>query len=111
MMVLTSPAGDRQAAGIFLSAAANDSLYLLAEWDRRLDDAATDLGMARLGYEIVDGFHVLALGELDGPSRGGGAGLQWFPRPHLEFSAEWQRIFTPGSPAVDAALILAHHYL
>lgn len=54
---------------------------------------------ARLNYEVVKGFHVYLTEDVfktnwDDPSTTAntfGAGLQWFPRPHLEFIAQFQK--------------------
>lgn len=92
------------AGGGFVMVAPIPSVYLLAEYDRRQDDAAqpVDLAVAHLGYEPLKGLHLVAIGDVNGDVRTPGAQVQWFPIPHVELLAEYRD---------RQPLLLLHFYL
>lgn len=74
----------------------------------------------RLDYEYFQGFHGFLTQELfrldfRDPStlnKVYGIGLQWFPRPHFEFDAEWQlQISAQVQGYTDFAFLMLHYYL
>jgi len=101
------PGLDREAAGLSGVFGIGHRAYLLAQADLqrvRVDGTApmvaneldTNLCFAR---ETVKGLYVLLtdemtrghLGTSDRLSHSYGAGLRWFPRPHLELQARWRQ--------------------
>lgn len=101
----------RQAYGIFTIWGLTESVYLLAEHDRRFEDGTSvDLAAGRLGWEFVKGLHASVLGEASGPAKTAGLQLQWLPRPHWELLAEIKRTVTEQK-YVDSGVLMFHHYL
>lgn len=101
------PGLDREAAGLSAVFGIGHRAYLLAQADlqhlRRegaepvvSEELDTNLCFAR---ETVKGLYVLLTDEMTRGHRGPpgrlshtyGAGLRWFPRPHLELQARWRR--------------------
>lgn len=100
--------------------------YLLAELDFQKafpNGAASTFGWSQyfcLDYELIQGFHVFVaeqLQQLDFTSlqtqnNSHGVGLQWFPRPHWELEAEYQRLrMPPLTDYQDLAWLMVHFYL
>lgn len=96
-------------------------LYLLTEWDFQ---SAANLGLLnyqRLGYEIFQGLHGFVsqewnqrdFGNRSAFSEAYGVGALFFPRPHFEFSIQWQKTRSLGSGNAfsDFAYLLLHYYL
>lgn len=101
----------RQAFGAHALVGFTASLYLAAEYDKRFEAGATaDVAYGKLGLEVVQGLHVFGTGQTLGTERGGGAGIQWFPRPHIEVLGEWKRLFIEQR-YTDGANLLLHYYL
>lgn len=66
-----------------------EPFYVMGEAYRRYDDTtATDTAYAKAGAEIYRGVHTYATYEVGGPQERWGAGLTWFPLPHLETTVE-----------------------
>lgn len=87
-----------------------ERFHLLAEADASFSrDRRAWFRFARLGYELTQGLQLLALH--DGSVQAGfeksswGVGAQWFPRPHLEIQAQWNRV--PD----DLLFLVLHYYL
>jgi len=97
----------RQAHGVFIRSAFSDSVTLLAEADGLLTTQreAGYVGFAQLDYEVTQGLHLMATGEiidqgydkLNAGARVLGAGqpqlgawgtVDWFCLPHVEIRAD-----------------------
>ena len=75
----------------------------------------------KLAYDIRQGITPYGVWEyarlnLDDPKsqkQSFGAGINWYPRPHVELTAEWQKlkIFSAGDYYADYAWIMANFYL
>lgn len=117
---------NRQIAGAHGILGFSKRFYLLTETDLQwLDSQGTStrglFNYQRIGYEVVQGFHVLGIYEYSQrdlnnfrTARDGiGPGLLWYPRPHFEFSLVWQKVRARanGSAFDDFAYLLLHYYL
>jgi hypothetical protein len=122
---------DRQVAGVFLSAGFAERYFLMTEMDFQTETRTdsdkslpatrgTRLRYSRLGWEADQGL-LLSLTEeelasdRDSPERdytAFGAGVQWFPRPHWELWASWQKRWEDAfdSRFGDMATVMAHYY-
>jgi hypothetical protein len=113
----------RSLMGPFAMIGFTEKLYLLAEFDFQNRDS---LGWGfvttnRLGYEIFKGFHIIAdqeYGRVDFDdiktlNERYGLGVWWWPRPHFEFSLEYQTRLNNAvfSTYYDYAYLLWHVYL
>lgn len=118
---------DRKMLGVQGALGITPRLYLLTEsdlqWKETLATSRTSRGFfnhQRLGYEVVQGVHLIALNEythtdLDDAMSvrdSYGAGATFYPRPHLEFQGVWQkaRARSSGEQYDDFAWLLAHYY-
>jgi hypothetical protein len=113
----------RDIFGPFAMIGFTEKLYLLSELDFQNKDVG-GFGFVttnRLGYEIFKGFHVIGNQEygrlsFDAPKGVNsvyGLGLWWWPRPHFEFSFEYQTRLNSSlfSTYYDYAYLLWHVYL
>ena len=116
-------ASHRNLLGPFAMLGFTEKLYLLSEFDFQNRDS---LGWGfvttnRLGYEIFKGFHVIGdqeYGRLNFDNANSlnaryGLGVWWWPRPHFEFSLEYQTRLNTAlySTYYDYAYLMWHVYL
>lgn len=102
--------------------------FILQEFDFKITNPASSnidinswANYLRINYEFYKGMNVYFVNELYRPDDsnrdtefvGIGAGLQWFPRPHWELNAEYQKRRTPLFTGLDENLFffLTHFYL
>lgn len=106
--------------GAHVAIGITDKLFVLGEgdlkWSPKDLHVRTDpdiLRYIKVGYEVVKGLSPYV--TYDGSRAGDnfGIGAQWFPRPHLEVSAQWEKSKYDafGSGMSDFAYILFHYYL
>ncbi len=100
---------DRQIYGLFAIAGLTKEIYILSEIDHEIkkptdkDDPSTPVNKRlvtynKIGWEFSKGIHLFASYDSSVPQEGEfdprfyqyGPGLQWIPRPHLEFTAQGQ---------------------
>jgi len=113
----------RNVFGPFAMIGFNEKLYLLSEFDfqNRQQDGWGFVTSNRFGYELVKGLHLVAdqeYGRLSFAqpldfSEHYGLGVWWWPRPHFEFSLEYQTRLDRAlfSTYYDYAFLLWHVYL
>lgn len=75
---------------------------------------------SKLGYELLKGFHFIALEEYkksdlsDSKSllNAHGIGFQWFPRPHFDIEAIWNKrmVVQQSTDYTDYAYLMTHYY-
>jgi hypothetical protein len=120
----TNPSYSRQLGGPFISLGFNNHFFLLAELDfqyKNLNSGSATLGFAnyeRLDYELRQGFHVYFLEQMSrldfkNPSNfrlSYGLGIQFFPRPHFELNAEYQRVTNYSSDNLSNYFTLMGHF-
>lgn len=116
---------NRHLAGAFLMWGLTHRLSVLMEGDfQRLQPVAGGdywslVGFTRVGYELTKGFHAFATQELFQPigvtmpgRQAYGLGVQWFPRPHFEITAQFQKRKSASFPEfTDMAFAMMHYYL
>lgn len=101
----------RQAYGAFVQSGIMTRAYVLAEYDRKYETGKTsDLGLLKFGYEVHQGVMATLQADSDGEEKEGRVGLQWWPRPHLEFLIEERRSFQ-SIGAIDSGVLMLHYYL
>jgi hypothetical protein len=121
----------RDVYGPFLMLSLTERLYIHSELDlqarRALDSSDPSLpthralvSYTRCGWEFTQGLHLLAtvetLDTLGGSyvpqQRAYGPGLQWFPRPHLEFLAKVEKRLDEAYSQEygDQAMLVSHYY-
>lgn len=102
----------RTAGSAHVQTGITGSTYLLAEVGRikETGSEAETVAMTRLGWEFLKGVHLLQTYEMEGDSHSPGIGLQWFPRPHWEVSAQAKRTLHDGD-FVDSGILQFHYYL
>lgn len=100
-------------------------LFLLTEWNfghvttkSSNAKAWASFAYGRLDYEFITGVHVYAVTELGKTnlslpnlSQGFGGGMQFFPRPHIELRAEYQRQRGDLPAWSDVAWVMGYYYL
>jgi hypothetical protein len=112
----------RNLVGPFAMVGFTEKLYLLSEFDfqNRENDGWGFVTTNRLGYELFKGFHLIGDQEYGKSSFSQsalnlryGLGVWWWPRPHFEFSLEYQsRLNTAQfSNFYDYAYLMWHVYL
>ncbi len=118
---------ERQLAGIFGLVALSEKFFWLFEYDHqwKQPSAVTEqkgvVTYNRLNYEAHQGINVYALHQIRylnyhtprNRMDAYGLGLQLFPRPHFELSAEFQkqRDISRFDTYYDYAFVLLHYYL
>jgi hypothetical protein len=118
---------DRQMYGIHGMLGFNKRTFLLSEFDSQTvmpSGGATTRGFYafnRFGYELYKGVIVFAQQDYAQSDVANGSteienygpGFNFFPRPHFEFSALWekQRVRSSGMGFTDYAYLLFHYYL
>jgi hypothetical protein len=121
----------RHVAGPYGILGFTEKLYLLTEIDFQ-DKFLTGAGLGqtlfgfaqinRLGYEVVKGLHLIAdqefarlnFTDITSLKQRYGAGIWWYPRPHLEASFEYQRrqdLSQPSTSYYDYMYFLWHIYI
>ena len=119
--------GRRHIAGPWGILGFTPRFFLLTELDFQQSISNSDLGTQfgavnyqRLDYEFVQGFHGfltqelsrLDFSNLDSLNKIYGIGIQYFPRPHLEFNFSWQiQTNTLTSGYTDFGFLMFHFYL
>jgi hypothetical protein len=123
---LTNPFTPRHLAGPWGILGFRENLFLLAEMDFQLisppglpaQNGVVDY--TRLDYEFVQGMHIFLtqeyiLGQFGNDSTESntyGIGLQFFPRPHFELLAAYDKMRLPGATFFeDYAYLMFHFYL
>lgn len=101
------------------------NFFLLSQFDAIRSFASTydspqwgALDYQRLDYEIFQGFHLYLTQEFSQSDFTNnltrtdvyGLGLQFFPRPHLEFQTFWQKKFIPGTSTPTDVLAFYFHF-
>ncbi len=104
-------------------------LVLLSQFDMQFKDSkdpavSEQRGFVvfnRLQYEVVKGLHPYVIHQIAYPNSSTvtsrydsyGGGLMWFPRPHFEFWAEWdkERNIAVSPSYTDSAWLVLHYYL
>lgn len=117
-----TPTSNRNVFGPFAMIGFTEKLYLLSEMNFQ-SERNQSLGFVtsnRLGYELFQGFHALANQEYGRASFGlnslqsrYGVGLSWWPRPHFEFSLDYQKRLNNAyfTTYYDYAYLMWHVYL
>jgi hypothetical protein len=105
-----------------------DKLYAESEFDYQIKSSKLTPSIQpgyvteqKLAYEIKQGiipygvweFARLNLNDSSTQKQSFGMGMQFYPRPHVELTAEWQKlkIFYNGNYYADYAWIMANFYL
>jgi len=106
-----------------------EHIYYLTEWtwqSRRTKGSGGDretgiFQYGRIGYEVLKGFHLLALQDLRKSNLSNpttqqysfGLGLLWYPRPHfeLELNFHQRKNQLRGGGFEDYGSLMAHYYL
>jgi len=115
-------AGDtRHVLGAFANLGLSEHLYLTSELDTQVGAIRGWATFHRLGYEMTQGLHAILEAEVARPDfsslrgawSGVGLGAVFYPRPHFEFSAMYQKRTTEGNPSTlsSYATVLGHFYL
>ncbi|MBY0414757.1 MAG: hypothetical protein K2Q18_11350 [Bdellovibrionales bacterium] len=112
----------RQIYGVNAVLGFTDKFYYLSEFDYQanFDKKKGLFHFSKVGYEIVKGFHLLGLEEYrksdlnDSQTllNAHGIGAQWFPRPHFDFEAIWnkRRVAQQSHDYTDYAYLMVHYY-
>ncbi len=112
----------RQVYGINAVLGFTEKLYYLSEFDLQsgFDRKRGLFHFSKLGYEIVKGFHLLGIEEYRKSDlknektllNAHGLGFQWFPRPHFDFEAIWnkRRVVQQSKDYTDYAYLMMHYY-
>lgn len=122
-----SDTGKRQVVGLHSRARLFKNIYSLFEADLNFsypDNENLERGAVaywRLGYEVYQGIHLLGLHEwsrsdtteVSSQRYSYGLGLTWYPIPHIELHAAWNKvqIKSMGDDWGDAAWLMVHYYL
>ncbi len=127
----TNAGGTRQLAGVYGLWAFHEKFFWLFEYDHQWRQPNLSPGMTteekgavtynRINYEAYRGVNVYGLHQVrylnyHAPRTrfdSYGVGLQFFPRPHIEFQAEFQkqRDISRYDNYYDSAFVLFHYYL
>jgi hypothetical protein len=113
LLAVTGEYLDRQASSLFAMTGWSEKYWYLGELifeKRRLAGTDAPFNSAivnhhQLGWEFFKGAHMILNAELQTPVGSAlhknqwtvGPGLQWFPRPHFEFTVQANRIFREQS--------------
>ncbi len=75
---------------------------------------------SKIGYELIKGFHLIGMEEYRKSDlkndkslmNAYGAGFQWYPRPHFDFEAIWnkRRVAQQSNDYSDYAYLMMHYY-
>lgn len=121
---LTDSIEEKTASSAWGALGFRENLFLLSEFNHiriqpKADLASTDSYITTqvLGYELFKGLISYGVFEWEEVKTSNGSrvssvtggGLQWFPRPHLEFKLEYQNRKTPQLPA-DWAFLMLHYF-
>lgn len=99
-----------------------EHFYYLTEfdWQRGFDEKNGLFHFSKLGFEIVKGFHLLAIEEYRKSDiksertlvNSFGLGASWYPRPHFDFEFIWnkKRTASQSSDYTDYAFLMSHYY-
>lgn len=109
------PEGNREMFGLYSMMALSDEFYLAYELNRVFDRGEkTDVMYHKVGYEIFRGFHSYWLhqrvDQKGGKEESGSIGFTWYPRPHFEFTAAYERKLAPQR-YLDGFMMMGHYYL
>jgi hypothetical protein len=110
-MDLVNTEQHRQAWGVFVQTKLPiEGTYLWAEYDRVFEDDKTfDVAASKVGWEAIKGVHLYTTADREDQEYTGGLGVQWFPRPHWEFVAEWKRSAL-NEQYTDTGTLMFHWY-
>jgi hypothetical protein len=118
----------RQIYGVHGVLGFTEKLYALAELDYQIKEAKTTSNtltagayqIAKIGYEIVKGFHLQAVQEFSQNNvdnsktriESFGPGFLFYPRPHFEFEGLYtkKKMAVVGEDYEDFAYLMMHYY-
>lgn len=112
----------RQIYGVNAVLGFTEKFYYLSEFDLQsgYDHKKGLFHFSKIGYEIVKGFHLLGIEEYRKSDlkndkslmNAHGIGFQWFPRPHFDFEAIWNkmRVAQQSKDYSDYAYLMMHYY-
>lgn len=112
----------RQIYGVNVALGFTEKFYYLSEFDLQsgFDKKKGLFHFSKFGYEIVKGFHLLAIEEYRKSDlkndktllNAHGLGAQWFPRPHFDFELLWnkRRVALQSRDYTDYAYLMMHYY-
>jgi hypothetical protein len=112
----------RQIYGVNAVLGFSDKFYYLTEFDLQssFERKRGLFHFSKLGYEVLKGFHILGLEEYRKSDLANsqtllnayGIGLQWFPRPHIDIEAIWnkRRVAQQSMDYSDYAYLMTHYY-
>ncbi|MBC7713260.1 MAG: hypothetical protein H7177_07970, partial [Rhizobacter sp.] len=98
------------------------SFYYMTEFDLQsgFDKKKGLFHFSKIGYEIVKGFHLIGIEEYRKSDfhnektllNAHGLGAQWYPRPHFDFEAIWnkRRVAQQSNDYTDYAYLMMHYY-
>ena len=124
----TAPDFSRNVGGPWAILGFTKHLSLLSEWDLQQEtfnrNSTSQLGGVdynKLDFEPTQGFHIfltqdysqLNFGDFSSAHNSYGAGVQFFPRPHFEFTASYQRLrqIFVGNAYTDFAWLMINIYI
>ncbi len=127
------PVWNRDVMGAFFVVGLSKTLYVQGEYDQTAKKAAdssdlstpdhkSSVSFFRIAWEALRGFHAFVTTESSDPigdprysnkQRIYGPGVQWFPRPHLEFVAKAEKRLdeTFSKDYGSQYLLMSHFYL
>jgi len=107
--------------GPFFMWGITNALTAMAEFDFEWKEdnsvfMRTNQNFVKVLFEVSAGIAPYSLYEVDWNKQGEvvhrpGIGLQFFPRPHFEFNALFQKTLGPTAQNVDQGLLMLHYYL
>ena len=100
----------------------SEKLFVMTEAVLQIEDEQNSAAdFVRVNWEVFKGLHIFAVQELhradlsdeNSDTVGFGGGMQFFPRPHFEFLAEYQKKRSPRTVGFseDSFIFLMHFYL
>lgn len=120
-------AQQRQIFGAHAALGFTERLYVLSELDYQIQEAKPNQNLTagvyhftKLGYEVLKGFHLQAVGEFAQTNvdnsktriESFGPGFLFYPRPHFEFESLYtkKKIGFVGEDYEDFAYLMMHYY-
>lgn len=124
----TNSSHSRHVMGPFFILGVSPQFYLLSELDFQIENknSSSDslkgfFNYEKFSYEPIQGFHLIATTEWSRSQFSNqntffqryGAGIEFYPRPHFEVQALWQKQKQPSDLGVfqDNAWLMMHFYL
>ena len=112
----------RQIYGVNAVLGFTEKFYYMSEFDLQssFDKKKGLFHFSKIGYEIVKGFHLIGLEEYRKSDlkndktllNAHGLGAQWYPRPHIDLEAIWnkRRVAQQSNDYTDYAYLMMHYY-